>query len=203
MIKHLIFDFGGVFLDLGGKHTGVPIQLSEIFNIPKQQAEEIWQAHKEELIIGKETPKEFLLRMNDFLGISLDLDKTHEDWKRLNIMEKKQIDWALVEFVESLKNNYKVHMLSNVIDLDSGNSEWFDSVGKQFDTIHKSHDIGHKKPNKEAYLHVLERIGAKPEECVFIDDLQINIDAANELGIKGILYTNFNQLKKDFIELEI
>lgn len=50
---------------------------------------------------------------------------------------------------------------------------------------------------------MLEKINAKPEECVFVDDLQVNIDVANELGIKGVLYTNINQLKEDFETLKI
>ena len=94
-------------------------------------------------------------------------------------------------------------MLSNAIDLDAGNAEWADLIHKNFDNIYKSFSIGHKKPNKEAFLHVLEKIGAKPEECVFVDDLQINIDAANELGINSVLYTNLDQLKKDFSRFEI
>lgn len=203
MIKHIIFDFGGVFLDLKGKHTGVPANLAKIFNIPEEKAVEIWQENKNDLLIGKETPKEFLVRINALLRVSLDLDKTHESWVALNRIEKSDINWPLVKYVENLKNKYQIHMLTNVIDLDNANSEWYNAIVKYFYNIYRSFEIGYKKPNKEAFLYVLEKISAKPEECVFIDDIQVNVDAANVLGIKGILYTNFDQLEKDFLNLNI
>ncbi len=203
MIKHLIFDFGGVFLDLGGKNARVHYNLEKVFNISEEKALELWREHKEKLIVGTETPEEFLARIGTLLKNPINVNEAHEIWKKFNKIEKVSIDWPLVDYVQSLKKNYKIHMLSNAIDLDSGNSEWVDLIDKHFDNIYKSFDIGHKKPNKKAFLHVLEKINAKPEECVFIDDLQVNIDAANELGIKGVLYTNLDQLKKDFSKFGI
>ncbi len=201
MIKHLIFDFGGVFLYLG-ENKGVHYKLDKIFDIPKEKAVEIWKEHKEKLLIGKETPKEFLLRMNTLLGVSIDPDKTHKSWLSLNSMEKDRINWELVNYVEVLKDKYQIHMLTNNINLND-KSEWYNAATKHFDNIFQSFEIGHKKPNKEAFLHVLERIGATPKECVFVDDIQVNVDAANTLGMKGILYTNLEQLKKDFLALDI
>ena len=203
MIKHLIFDFGGVFLDLGGKNGKIHYNLEKVFDISEEKALELWKEHKEKLIVGSETPEEFLMRVGVVLGHPINVVEAHELWRQVNKMEKGSIDWDLVSYVESLKKNYKIHMLSNAIDLDASNAEWEHLIHKQFDNIYKSFGIGHKKPNKEAYLHVLEKINAKPEECVFIDDLQVNINAANELGIKGILYTNLNQLKEDFETLKI
>jgi len=43
MYKHIIFDFEGVFLDLGGKHSGIPHDLARIFNISEEKASEIWK----------------------------------------------------------------------------------------------------------------------------------------------------------------
>ncbi len=203
MIKHLIFDFGGVFLDLGGKNGKIHYNLEKVFNISEEKALELWKEHKEKLIIGTETLEEFLTRVGILLNHPISASEAHELWKQVNKVEKESIDWDLVNYVESLKKNYKIHMLSNAIDLDAGNSEWEHLIYKQFDNIYKSFGIGHKKPNKEAFLHVLEKINAKPEECVFIDDLQVNINAANDLGIKGILYTNLEQLKEDFETLKI
>lgn len=197
MAKHIIFDFGGVFLDLKGKHTGIPSQLSKIFNISEESAAEIWKENKEKLLIGQETPKEFLARIIEKHGFSANPDEAYKLWEKNNKMEKSDINWDLVDYVESLKGKYKIHMLTDTIDLDNGNSEWFSSITKHFENIYKSFEIGHKKPNKEAFLYVLQKITAKPEECIFVDDLAANVDSANKLGIKGLLYTNLDQLKRD------
>jgi epoxide hydrolase-like predicted phosphatase len=50
-----------------------------------------------------------------------------------------------------------------------------------------SFDTGLLKPDPAAYLAALERIGVKAEEAIFIDDFPLNVDAAKELSIKGLL----------------
>lgn len=202
-VKHLIFDFGGVFLDLGGKYTGVPAILAKIFNISEKKAAEIWKKNKEKLLIGKETPKEFLIRVNNDLKSFIDIDESYEIWKKLGRVKKGRINWDLVDYVKSLRKKYKIYIFTNTVDLDNRASKWFGSIAKHFDNIYKSFEMGYKKPNKEAFLHVLGKINAKPEECIFIDDFQENIDATNEIGIKGVLYTTLGQLKKDFANLGI
>jgi len=201
MIRHIIFDFGGVFLDLG-ENKAVHYNIDKIFDIPEEKAVEIWKEHKEKLLLGQETPKEFLAKINTILGVSLDPIKTHKSWLSLNSIQKNLINWGLVEYVEKLKDSYQIHVLTNNIDLND-KSDSYNSATKYFHNIFRSFEIGHRKPNKEAFLHVLEKINAKPEECVFVDDLKANVDAANELGIKGVLYINLDQLKEDFTKLNI
>jgi len=203
MIKHLIFDFGGVFLDLGGKHSGIPSQLAVIFNIPLDQADKIWSENKIDLLTGKEAPKDFIKRISKLLKISLDIEKANQEWERLNKMEKSQINWDLVDYVKSLKSKYQIHILTDTINVDAGNSAWFVDISKHFQNIFKSFEIGSKKPDKNSFLYVLKKIGANPDECVFVDDFQKNVESANEIGLKGILYSNLSQLKKDFSVLEI
>lgn len=118
MIRHIIFDFGGVFLDLGGQNGKIHYNLEKVFNISEEKALEIWKEHKEKLIVGMETPEEFLMRIGVLLGSPINASVAHETWKKVNKMEKDSIDWALVNYVESLKKNYKIHMLSNAIDLE-------------------------------------------------------------------------------------
>ena len=191
MIKHIIFDFGGVFFDLydsNGKHTGVPSHLVEIFGISIEDANKIWNENKEDLLTGKETPKEFLTRLNEGLKTSIDIDKSHETWEKLHSMKKDRINWELVDFVEVLSRKYQIHMLTDVINIGNGGEPWFDLVSKHFNNIFKSHEIGHRKPHKETFLYLLEKINAKPEECIFIDDIKANVDAAEDIGIKSILF---------------
>lgn len=203
MIKHIIFDFGGVFLNLDGKHSGISSQLAVIFDIPMNQADKIWNENKIDLLTGKETPKDFIKKINNLLKISLNIEKANQEWERLNKMEKTQINWDLVDYVESLKNKYQIHMLTDTVNVDAGNSAWFGDISKHFHNIFKSFEIGFRKPDKNSFLYVLKKIGANPDECVFVDDFQKNVESANELGLKGIFYSNLSQLKKDFSALGI
>ena len=203
MYKHIIFDFGGVFLNLGEKYTTMPNALSRIFNVTQDRASEYWRENKEKLLIGKETPRKFLEEMSKELGVHIDLEKAYESWRSYHSAEKEQIDWKLLEYVRHLKKNYKIHMLTDAIDLDRESSRWTSEVDRHFNNVFKSYEEKLKKPDRKAFLNALKKIKARPEECLFVDDLKANVDAANELGIKGILFTNSKALKADFKKLGI
>jgi putative hydrolase of the HAD superfamily len=57
------------------------------------------------------------------------------------------------------------------------------------------------KPAPEAFLQVCQDLGAAPEDVVFVDDRQENIDAANALGMRAILFQSAASLQTAFAEL--
>lgn len=57
------------------------------------------------------------------------------------------------------------------------------------------------KPEKEIYLYLCEKYELNPEECVFIDDRQVNIEGGQNVGIQGILFENYEQAKVRLDEL--
>ncbi|MEU0488326.1 HAD family phosphatase [Nocardiopsis sp. NPDC006139] len=65
--------------------------------------------------------------------------------------------------------------------------EHFDTT---FDEVVISGEVGMRKPEPRIYLHTCRRMGLRPQECVFIDDLEHNVRTAEELGMTGILHTD-------------
>jgi len=59
------------------------------------------------------------------------------------------------------------------------------------------------KPDEEIFRLFLQRIGRSAEDCVFIDDAQVNIDAANRLGFTGILFRNAAELRADLEKIGV
>jgi epoxide hydrolase-like predicted phosphatase len=57
-----------------------------------------------------------------------------------------------------------------------------------FDAWVISGEVGMRKPEERIFLLAAERIGLPPEQCVFIDDIQANVDAAAALGMAGVLH---------------
>lgn len=57
------------------------------------------------------------------------------------------------------------------------------------------------KPSPEIYRLLCSRYGLKPEECVFIDDMPVNVEAAKEQGMRGILFRSLEQAKKELNEM--
>jgi len=57
-----------------------------------------------------------------------------------------------------------------------------------FDDVLISGQVGLRKPDPEIYLLAADRIGARAEDCVFVDDFNVNVEGAEAVGMTGILH---------------
>ncbi len=64
----------------------------------------------------------------------------------------------------------------------------FDLLRASFDDLVISGEVGLRKPDPAIYRLAAERLGIAPEECVFIDDLERNVEVARDLGMIGIVH---------------
>ena len=66
-------------------------------------------------------------------------------------------------------------------------------IDEVFEVVVDSAFVGTRKPEPEIYALTLERLGLPGEACAFVDDLEINVAAANELGFHGVHFTDTGQ----------
>lgn len=66
-----------------------------------------------------------------------------------------------------------------------------------FDTVHRSYELGVRKPDLACFRRVLDIEGREPADVVFVDDLPENVQAAEQLGITGVVFTSADQLARD------
>jgi len=66
------------------------------------------------------------------------------------------------------------------------------------DTAVFSCDVARIKPELDIYVTLIARLGCKPEEIVFFDDLEVNIEGARKAGIQAFLWTGLDQAKNDW-----
>jgi putative hydrolase of the HAD superfamily len=66
-----------------------------------------------------------------------------------------------------------------------------------FDTVVISGEVGLRKPEPEIYLLTAERLGLRPEDCVFVDDFELNIEGAREIGMTGVLHTSYDETRQE------
>jgi putative hydrolase of the HAD superfamily len=92
---------------------------------------------------------------------------------------------------------YKLYILSNFSKDSYATYIPKRDLFKEFDGMLFSFQVGYIKPENEIYELLLKRYALVPQECVFIDDMKENVTAAQELGLKGIVY------KKDSLEPEL
>ena len=94
----------------------------------------------------------------------------------------------MVRFVHDLKENgLRIGILTN--NVREFREMWWPLMdfASVFDTIVDSHEVAMRKPNPAIYHLTMDRLGAEPSRTAFLDDLQANVDAADAIGMHGIL----------------
>jgi HAD superfamily hydrolase (TIGR01509 family) len=138
--------------------------------------------------LGKFSEDDVITYFSKLEGITATKDKIREE-----IDGYVKLSEDLAEVILKLKNRgFKTMLLSN-----AGTYIFNDKIYVKypqfkglFEEIVISSDIGLVKPNSDIYLHALKKIKSAPGESLFIDDSQVNVDAATILGIEGFLYTD-------------
>ncbi len=111
------------------------------------------------------------------------LPRLHDEWRRA----QGPIE-ANLALVRELGASYKLGVLSNA------DASLRDRLEREIGIHHLFHDIicsaevGMAKPEPAVYLMASERLGLPPRECVFVDDLDSNVEAARQVGMSGVLF---------------
>ncbi|GAA1458020.1 HAD family phosphatase [Nocardiopsis exhalans] len=109
---------------------------------------------------------------------------------------------AFIEYLRGLSmDDYRLALLTNnVVEWEE---LWRATVpaDELFDVVVNSAHEGVRKPAREIYEIVLERLGTKPERCVFVDDLEANLVAAAELGMATVHFRDNDQAAAELTEL--
>lgn len=188
-IRNIIFDLGGVILDIDFKRTekafgdlGVT-NFGELFGLG--HAESFFKDHES----GKITDDEFLDSLQKLAKHSLSPDVVQKAWNALLIRFPPE----RINLLKRLKSKYRLFLLSNTnaIHLAAFQKiyrETFNngSLSDLFEKMYYSHEIRLRKPNKEVYEYVLKNNQLNPEETLFIDDALVNVEAARESGMKAV-----------------
>jgi epoxide hydrolase-like predicted phosphatase len=196
MIKGIIFDFGGPIvknhswqsvLDEYDKYYGF-----ESGTVHSTMNKYFKAAHNGDCT----TVDDFFEKFN--LDLPLDANQLNQILKEAEM--NMVVDQNMVKLIKDYKNNYQTALLSNFTTNLNDFLEQFE-INNLFDVIVNSSVIKIAKPSPQAYWHTLDEMKLEPQETIFIDDLSKNIEAAEEVGIQGILYENFEQTKSDLEKL--
>lgn len=113
------------------------------------------------------------------------------------------IDYDVLALIQTLRDRYKVGLLSNAPKGFLRALLHEHDLEKHFHEIVISSEVGFIKPEADIFRHMLAKLEVRAEDALFIDDSQKNIDGAQAVGITGILFTGASTLKKDLEALGI
>jgi HAD superfamily hydrolase (TIGR01509 family) len=99
-----------------------------------------------------------------------------------------RLDEPLVAYIGSLRPRYRTGLISNAWPSMREFVGQNDLVRAAFEKVYLSAEIGIAKPDRRIYQLALDELGLVPGEAVFVDDQSENVEAAQALGVAGLLY---------------
>ena len=190
----VIFDLGGVLVWTHWDRVTVP--LADMSGLtPDRVTEEIEKEVGYAFMLGKVDRAEFYRRVTGRLRLNLDRDTFFALWNSI-IAPNEEINGL----VERLKNRYRLVLASNTDVLHYTRSIKVQEAMRLFDHALLSYELGLCKPDPAFFHSGLEKLAIHPEECLFIDDREENVEAAKTIGITGIRFVSTHQLDSDLVE---
>lgn len=179
-ITTIIFDMYGVILE-ESKGNFIPYTYN---HFDESEYERITRQFRVEKLFGKAGNGE--LSSDEFLSM-LGFTDT-EYYMRDYIENHLTLDAGFLPFAERFAGQYEFVLLSNDVSEWSAYITEFHGLDKYFKHKIVSGDVKCRKPDRKIYELALERIGKKPEECLFIDNTGKNLLVAQELGIRTVMF---------------
>lgn len=186
-----IFDIGNVLINFKPEsflHTLLknPSDEAKINEIIFRSAE--WVKLDEGTITPKEACSKFCLREPEYRELIMKV--MHEIPTMLKPISKT------IELLPKIKNlGHKLYYLSNYHKELSSYLQNKYTFFNLFDGGVFSCDVHMLKPSAEIYEYLLNKYQLSPRDCVFFDDTNENVLAAEKLGIKGVLFKNASQIE--------
>ncbi len=189
MIKAIIFDCFGVLL--GSSYQD---RLAELAQEDPAKVDDI-KAISRAADMGILSSQEATLHMAELFDMDPEeLEQEQRDTELPNA--------ALLNYIETLKGDFKIGMLSNVSSRERIGIRFIPgTLDSLFDTIVASGGEGYMKPEPEIFKIVATRLGVEPNECIMIDDIAHFCQAAREVGMQAIQFTSTTQCMADIADL--
>lgn len=198
-IKNIIFDLGSVLLDIDVDKT---LRSFDNIGVSGQRLEEIYREPENFLMLFEKGAIDAEAFRNAFRNLSenhLTDQQINDAWSAMVVgfPEHK------VELLKCLANRYDLYLLSNTNEIhvpiytrqfrETSEGISFEDI---FTRIYYSHVVKLSKPNPAIYIYMMNDSGIVPEESIFIDDLQRNVEAAIATGLPSHHYREEDDLQK-------
>ena len=187
-IKNIIFDLGGVIINLDNQRTEEAFVSMGVANFREFFGHGHAASFFKEYEIGKISDEEFVRSLKELAGLSLPDEDIIKGWNALLL----DFPPERIQLLKELSQRYRLFLFSNTnsLHLSALQKIYHDTIkdgelDDHFERTYYSHLLGLRKPDKISYQHILSENKLVPEETLFVDDALINVEGANAAGLKG------------------
>lgn len=194
-VKAVIFDYGEV---LCHRPTAEEIaQLAGFFDLRVEQLPALWERNRGPYDRGDLTPQVYWSAFAKDAGVELapeQLEQVHD----LDVAMWSNVNDNMVAWASQLRSSgMKIGLLSNMhpemVTYCRQHFIWLSN----FDFVTFSGEVRLIKPDPAIYEHTLRGLGVTASEAMFLDDREINIRAAQALGINALRFESIEKLRRE------
>jgi len=191
MIRNIIFDYGGVIIDVDYNRTKQEFEKLGVKNFDEHFSQLKQTPLFDLLEKGKISEHDFRNEIRKQTGITMSDEQIDFAWNSMlmGIPEEK------IHFLTHFFSNHKTFLLSNTnfIHLKAITKYLLRTYGRVnldslFDRVYYSCSTGMRKPEPEIYKKVLDDNSLKPAETLYIDDSPQHVEGARNTGMHAVLY---------------
>ena len=194
-IRAVIFDYGEVLCRRAPLEEFAP--MARILGITPERLLERYMQNRLEYDRGDVSASEYWKGFGLESGIGLS-DAQVEELNRRDCGLWWGLDPVLMDWVDRMRaGGIKAGVISNMFiglakQIREG-APWLD----RFDDYTLSAEIRATKPDPAIYRHSLDGLGVRPNEALFLDDRENNVDGARAVGMEGLVFTTPEKLRAD------
>ena len=201
-IKNILFDLGGVFLDINYQLTEQAFIDLGIADFGQRFNQQFSNTLFEDLETGKIDPETFYEAFRKETGTDLSNKMIENAWNALLLdFPPERLEW-----LEMVGKKYPVYLFSNtnIIHYQCFMKMFEDKFdGKSFNDYflkaYYSHELGLRKPYPHSYTKIMELEQLNPSETLFIDDTLKNIEGAKSAGLQTLWLQPGMKLEEGFM----
>ncbi len=191
-IENIIFDLGGVLLDIDYNLTRTAFEKLGVANFDEMYSQANADKLFQKLETGIITDEEFYKELNRNTGLHLSAKEIKEAWNAMLLSFREES----LDFLDKVRERYAIYLLSNTNNIHLVSfyeiyhqKERKKSFEQYFNKAFYSFQIGLRKPDIECYEWVLNDLQIDAQKTLFIDDSVKNIEGAQKVGLQTILLT--------------
>jgi len=196
-LRAVVFDYGMVLSGLPDPEAHA--QLRRITGLAHEDLEELYWVDRHAYDRGDLTGLGFWRKLAADGGLSLSTEAISElnrwDARMWTTCNAEMLAWHRKLKALGLETAILSNMGDAVMESIAGSFAWI----ADFDVLIWSYEHRMAKPEPAIYELLLEKLGAAPEETLFLDDKLENIEAARRQGIIGLQFSTVEQLRQDLI----
>jgi HAD superfamily hydrolase (TIGR01509 family) len=188
-VKNIIFDLGGVILNLDNQRTEDAFVALGVKNFREYFGHGFAASFFKDYEVGRIDDRQFIDAVRQLTGLAVPDQSIIDSWNALLL----DFPAERIQLLTELRKKYRLFLFSNTnaMHLAALRQTWSGTFGEgslddHFEKTYYSHLLGMRKPDRESFEHILRENQLIGSETLFVDDAIVNVEGAELAGLKGL-----------------